>query len=214
VVVTELESISQTVASSIQNVVCSSDQPALVSSQASLAAKEVCGVTSLLNDVRVFFQCGNWYPVYESGVHDAMCYSSANGFIWVTITQFIIVFMAMIILTFRIVFYDIEVEPHKEVVAKAIGQDEPAAADKSVQVGPSEAENISQEIASAEASDPEENDENSNQDVADKVDVIPESVPSEHLSLESDIPSVDPVPDTSVPADSDSTWNPSIRTAK
>jgi hypothetical protein len=35
-----------------------------------------------------------------------MCYSGTEGFAWVASTQFVIVFMAMVILTFRVVFYD------------------------------------------------------------------------------------------------------------
>ena len=39
-----------------------------------------------------------------------MCFEATDGFAWVTITQFVIVLMAMVILTFRIVFYEIEID--------------------------------------------------------------------------------------------------------
>jgi hypothetical protein len=38
-----------------------------------------------------------------------MCYSGTDGFAWVSITQMLTVFMAMIIVTARVAFYDIEI---------------------------------------------------------------------------------------------------------
>lgn len=73
-----------------------------------------CSAGDILRELRDFLKCDNWYPLYENTIYDAVCYEGTDGFAWVTITQFIIVFMAMVILTFRIVFYDIDIEEDGE----------------------------------------------------------------------------------------------------
>jgi hypothetical protein len=68
----------------------------------------LCNVTTILRDVRLFFQCDNWYPHYERLTYDTVCYSGTEGFAWVASTAFVIVFMTMIILTLRITFYEVD----------------------------------------------------------------------------------------------------------
>jgi hypothetical protein len=92
-------------AESIQ-VICGLDDPAKLIDVANTANAQLCDVAQVLKTVRLYFQCENWYPLYETTTYDAMCYSGTDGFAWVASTQFVVVFMAMIILTFRVVFYD------------------------------------------------------------------------------------------------------------
>ena len=70
---------------------------------------QLCSLTDILSDVRDFVQCGNWYPLYETTVYEALCYDGTKGFAYVASTQFVIVFMAFVILTFRVAFGDIQV---------------------------------------------------------------------------------------------------------
>jgi hypothetical protein len=87
--------------------------------------EQLCSFLENLRDFGLFMQCSNWYPLYENTVYSAMCYSGTEGFAWVASTQFVIVFMAMFILTFRIVFYDIEIsEPSPRKVAESDKEEE------------------------------------------------------------------------------------------
>jgi hypothetical protein len=73
-----------------------------------------CSTAKLLSDMRDFLRCDNWYPLYENMVYDAMCFAGTDAFAWAAITQFVIVLMAMVILTFRIAFYEIEISEDEE----------------------------------------------------------------------------------------------------
>jgi hypothetical protein len=66
----------------------------------------LCGAAGILRQIRSFFQCENWYPLYRSAVHDAMCYSAIDGFSWIAGTQLVVVVMGVIILTCRVVLSD------------------------------------------------------------------------------------------------------------
>ena len=104
------------------NVLCSTDpKPVIFFSNA--ASSQICKLTELFQDIRLYFGCDNWFPLYEQSVYTAMCYSGTDGFAWVTSTQCVIVFMSMIILTFRVAFYDIEIEGAKEEM-KLVENDE------------------------------------------------------------------------------------------
>jgi hypothetical protein len=99
---------------SLQNTLCRSGNTANAVFLTSTASTQLCFIAESMTDVRLYFQCSNWYPLYENSMYDAVCYSGTDGFAWVTITQLIIVLMAMLILTFRIVFYDITVSEPKD----------------------------------------------------------------------------------------------------
>jgi hypothetical protein len=79
---------------------------AVLATATTTAKNYLCTTTGILMDIRSFFQCRTWYPLYRNTVHDAMCYSATDGFSWIASTQFVVVFMAMIILTCRVVLYD------------------------------------------------------------------------------------------------------------
>jgi hypothetical protein len=71
--------------------------------------KYLCTITKILRDIRGFFQCRTWYPLYQNTVHDTLCYSATDGFSWIASTQFVVVFMAIIVLTFRSSLFDLEI---------------------------------------------------------------------------------------------------------
>ena len=70
---------------------------------------QLCSLVAIVTEVRDFVQCGNWYPLYEKTVYEALCYDGTTGFAYVATTQFVIVFMAFVILTFRVAFFEIQV---------------------------------------------------------------------------------------------------------
>ena len=74
-----------------------------------------CSLANLLRDFRHFFRCSNWYPLYDSLVHQSVCYGASDAFSWIASTQCIVVFGAIIVLTFRAAFFDIEVTSVVEV---------------------------------------------------------------------------------------------------
>lgn len=83
---------------------------------AETAQTNLCEVADILKKVREFFQCENWFPLYETTAYEALCYDGTDGFAYIASTQFVIVFMAFVILTFRVAFWDIQVgdEPEEE----------------------------------------------------------------------------------------------------
>ena len=70
---------------------------------------QLCSLVVILTDVRDFVQCENWYPLYEQTVHEGLCYDGTKGFAYVATTQFVIVFMSFVILTFRVAFSEIQI---------------------------------------------------------------------------------------------------------
>lgn len=101
---------------------------------------QLCEIAAILRRVRLFFQCENWFPLYETTVYQALCYDGTDGFAYVASTQFVIVCMAFLIVTLRTAFWDVqigddeEVEAHKKDVAddgtKSKEGEAAAAADK------------------------------------------------------------------------------------
>lgn len=84
-----------------------------------LVSSTVCGAADLVKALYVYLECSNWFPLYEEGVYNSMCYEGASGFSWVTSTQIAIVVCSMIILTLRVVFQDIVVsEPTTALVTE------------------------------------------------------------------------------------------------
>jgi len=61
-----------------------------------------CDFSVLLDGFDDFFRCENWYRLYEEGMYDAVCYSGVSGFLWIAITQSIIVVLSLTMLTIRI----------------------------------------------------------------------------------------------------------------
>lgn len=94
-------------------------EPGLLIVAADSAIGSLCRMGETLRNIRLFFTCDNWYPLYESITYETLCYSGTEGFAWVASTQFVIVFMTMIILTLRVTFYEdeeIEEGSHQQVV--------------------------------------------------------------------------------------------------
>jgi hypothetical protein len=73
-----------------------------------LVTDALCDIAGLLRNVRAYFDCDNWYPLYENLSYETVCYSGTEGFAWVATTSFVIVFMTMVILTLRITFYEVD----------------------------------------------------------------------------------------------------------
>jgi hypothetical protein len=78
------------------------ENPTILAGVSQAFNEEMCLVADLLRQVRTLFQCATWYPLYETTVYDTLCYS-VPSFSWIASTQLVVVFMAMVILTFRVV---------------------------------------------------------------------------------------------------------------
>ena len=70
----------------------------------------ICELSGLMEDIHAYLECANWYPLYEEGVYVAMCDEATSGFGWVTATQIAIVVCSTVILSFRVVFHEIDVD--------------------------------------------------------------------------------------------------------
>ena len=105
-----------------------SDSTALLVSEVSGG---LCQMTGVSFEVRSLFACTTWYPLYSAIVHQSMC-ASVDNFAWVAMTQAVVVLMAMIVLSLRVVIYqDIEVMELEAVPVESIAED----SDKVVESG-------------------------------------------------------------------------------
>lgn len=75
---------------------------------------EVCVLALSLVNAENFFTCDNWHPLYATAMYDTVCYEGNEGFAYIATTEFLIVFFAMIMLTLRVAFYDIDGEKEAE----------------------------------------------------------------------------------------------------
>jgi hypothetical protein len=69
---------------------------------------QLCDLSQSLANVRLRFQCENWYPAYVTTVHGAICQDATNGLGWVASTQLVMVLCSMIILTLRVAYYELD----------------------------------------------------------------------------------------------------------
>jgi hypothetical protein len=78
----------------------------------------LCTSLKTLSAIRTTFRCSTWLPIYYEVVYNAMCYNGTGGVWALAATQFTVVFMACIIMTFRAVFWDLEISSNDDVVGK------------------------------------------------------------------------------------------------
>jgi hypothetical protein len=81
-----------------------------------LIVSVACELSKLLTDVILFFQCDSIWPLYESGMYNALCFSSTSAITWIAATQLAIVVFAGVILTFRAAFCE-KIHPIPKVAA-------------------------------------------------------------------------------------------------
>lgn len=69
-------------AAAIQTV-CGFNETTGLAAAAETANGQLCQIVDILNAIRLFFQCENWFPLYETTVYEAICYNGTEGFAWV-----------------------------------------------------------------------------------------------------------------------------------
>jgi hypothetical protein len=101
--------------------ICGNGTLPVVVATGDLVSQGLCDIGDVLRSVRVYFNCRNWYPLYQTLTYDTVCFSGTEGFAWVASTSFVIVLMTMIILTLRITFYEVEhVDDNKVVPVQGV----------------------------------------------------------------------------------------------
>lgn len=100
---TKLKAYASASATAIE-AVCSSQNVTLVDALALALESQLCIAVQTVTSVNQFFACQNWQPLYATIAYEAVCYAGNQGFFWISLSQFIVVFFAMIILTLRIGF--------------------------------------------------------------------------------------------------------------
>lgn len=91
-----------------------------------MAQTELCSATASLQDTRALFGCSEWSPLYTSLAYDSLCNDTMDGLAWITISQCVIVFVAMVILTFRVVILPVKYvrwTPKTKVLSKEVSTD-------------------------------------------------------------------------------------------
>lgn len=79
-----------------------------ISEQMETLSNALCAITKLMVRLKDYFECNNWYPLYEESMYNALCYDGTDGFSWITWSQMAIVFLSILILTVRAGFYELE----------------------------------------------------------------------------------------------------------
>ena len=85
---------------------CGTNPETLQNAMAVLAA-QVCTIATTVTDLVEYFSCENFNSVYSTIAYDALCYNGNAGLSAITITQFIILLCAMVMLTLRAAFYEV-----------------------------------------------------------------------------------------------------------
>jgi hypothetical protein len=91
-----------------------------------MAQEELCGATARLQDTRVLFGCSVWNPIYTNLTYDTLCEDTIDAFAWITISQCVIVFVAMVILTFRVAILPVKYvrwQPKSKPLSRRVSAD-------------------------------------------------------------------------------------------
>eukprot|EP00536_Pseudo-nitzschia_multiseries_P007276 jgi/Psemu1/304746/fgenesh1_kg.168_\ len=99
---------------------CGTTDPYLFVDIISTIIKVLCSVMGLMLDIRKAFQCSTWMPLYYNTLHNAVCYNATDGLWIIAVTQCTTVLMACIILTFRAVFFDLEISVENDQNGKEL----------------------------------------------------------------------------------------------
>ena len=86
--------------------ICGTD-PETLQSAMKVLASQVCTIATTVTDLVEYFSCSNFNSVYSTIAYDAFCYNGNAGLSAITITQFIILLCAMVMLTLRAAFYEV-----------------------------------------------------------------------------------------------------------
>lgn len=70
----------------------------------------LCASVGALLRLRYAFECSTWMPLYYNTVYSAMCFNGTSGVWSIAATQFMTVLMTGFILTFRAVFWELEID--------------------------------------------------------------------------------------------------------
>ena len=68
------------------------------------ASSKICSLANTLQELSIYLKCQDWYPLYAKLAHDDLCYKGAESVIWVTASQLVVIFWAMVVLTCRTAF--------------------------------------------------------------------------------------------------------------
>lgn len=103
---------------------CGTTDVNLFSDIIATGVKYICGTIGLSLDVRRVFECSTWMPLYYNTIYNAVCYNGIDGVWSIAATQFTTVLMACIILTYRAVFFDLEIDESYQSVSSSEDQTE------------------------------------------------------------------------------------------
>ncbi|CAJ1934991.1 unnamed protein product [Cylindrotheca closterium] len=81
---------------------CGPFSESILSGVASMAEGELCQAASILHETRIHAACSTWNPIFTSLAQDMLCNDAMDAFAWITFSQLVIVFVSMVILTFRV----------------------------------------------------------------------------------------------------------------
>lgn len=78
---------------------------------------QLCEASDHLSTFEDFFTCRFWYPIYYKAVHESMCDHGTRGLGVIATTQIVVVFMALLVLTYRAALWEINVSLEEDTSA-------------------------------------------------------------------------------------------------
>jgi len=98
---------------------CGTTNPQFFSDMLGTLLGYTCTGLGILWQLISVIDCSSWLPLYYTAVYSATCYNGVYGVWAVAATQFLTFFMVCIVLTFRCVFFELEIPKEEAGEAQA-----------------------------------------------------------------------------------------------
>jgi len=105
---------------------CGPFSESILTGTAHLTQEELCTAAAALHESRKHLACSRWDPIYTTMTQEVLCTDAMDALAWITISQLVIVFVSMLILTFRVAILPIKYvrwQPRAKQLSKQVTAD-------------------------------------------------------------------------------------------
>eukprot|EP00526_Cylindrotheca_closterium_P008407 CAMPEP_0113652706 /NCGR_PEP_ID=MMETSP0017_2-20120614/28165_1 /TAXON_ID=2856 /ORGANISM="Cylindrotheca closterium" /LENGTH=829 /DNA_ID=CAMNT_0000565603 /DNA_START=62 /DNA_END=2554 /DNA_ORIENTATION=+ /assembly_acc=CAM_ASM_000147 len=98
--------------------ICGTSSSAIASVESTLndgVNVHLCEASNILTEFSDFFTCRFWHPIYAQAAHESLCYQGMDALSAITNTLFVILYMSLLIMTFRVALWDAVGSPLRDV---------------------------------------------------------------------------------------------------
>jgi len=97
--------------------ICGTSSSAIASVESTLndgVNVHLCEASNILTEFSDFFTCRFWHPIYAQAAHESLCYQGMDVLSTITNTLFVILYMSLLIMTFRGALWDAVGSPFQD----------------------------------------------------------------------------------------------------